>query len=89
MEHISFPCLQQDILSELIGRAVSQAVSRRPLAAEARLSPCRICSGQSGTGPGFPPSSSVYPCQYHSTAIFHTIGPLVAAVHRHRLTRTT
>jgi hypothetical protein len=39
---------------------VAQAVSRRPLTAEARVrsrvSPCGICGGQSGTGTGiFPP----------------------------------
>jgi hypothetical protein len=53
------------------GRAMAQTVSRRPPTAEAwvlsRLSPCGICGGQSGTGTGFSPSSSVFPCQYHST----------------------
>jgi hypothetical protein len=42
------------------GRAMAQAVSRRPLTAEARVrsrvSPCEICGGQSGTGTGFSPS---------------------------------
>ena len=53
------------------GRAMAQAVSRRPLIAEARVrsrvSPCRICGGQSGTGTGFSLSTSVVPCQFHST----------------------
>jgi hypothetical protein len=55
------------------GRAMVQAVSRRPLTAEAwvryRASPCGICGGQSGTGTGSPPppSTSVFPCQFHST----------------------
>ena len=50
---------------------MAQAVRRRPLTAEARVrsrvSPCGICVGQSGTGAGFSPSTSVFPCQFHST----------------------
>jgi len=57
-----------------MGRDMAQAVSRWPLAAEARVrsrvSPCGICGGQSGTGTGFP-SSSVFPCQYYSTVALH------------------
>jgi hypothetical protein len=51
------------------GRALDQLVSRRPITAEARVrawvNPRGICGGQSGTGTGFSPSSSVFPCQYN------------------------
>jgi len=32
-----------------------------------RASPFEICDGQSGAGTGYSPSTSVFPCQYHST----------------------
>jgi hypothetical protein len=60
----------------ILGRVMAQGVSRRPLAAEVRVhaqvNPCRFCGGQSGTGTGFSLSSSVFPCQYHSTIALHT-----------------
>jgi hypothetical protein len=56
-----------------MGRAMAQAVSRRPLNSEARVrsrvSPCGICGGQSGTGTGFPSSTSVFPCQFYSKGV--------------------
>jgi hypothetical protein len=59
-----------------LGCAMSQAVNRGPLTAEARvharLDPWWICGGQSGTRTGFSRSSSVFPCQYHSTVALHT-----------------
>jgi hypothetical protein len=59
-----------------LGRAMAQVVSRWPLTAEARVRarvyPCGICGGQSGTGTVFSPSSSVFPCQYHSTVALQT-----------------
>jgi hypothetical protein len=57
-----FPCKSCD------GRAMAQAVSRRPLTAEARvrsrISPCEICGEQSGTGTGFSPSCRFSPVNF-------------------------
>jgi hypothetical protein len=73
---------------------MAQAVSRRPLTAEARVSPCGICGGQSDTGTGLSPNSLAFPCRYHSTVPLHThilpggitIGLLMATVQRHGFT---
>jgi hypothetical protein len=58
------------------GSAKAQAVSRRFLTAEGRdrcrLSPYGIRGGQTGTGTGFSPSSSIFLCKYHSSMTLHT-----------------
>jgi hypothetical protein len=58
------------------GCDMAQAVSGRPLTAEARLcdlfSLRGICGGQSGTGTGFFPSSSDFP----TSLSFHRDSPL-------------
>jgi hypothetical protein len=78
---------------------MAQAVSHRPLTAEAQYEPGSVhvvCGGQSDTRTGFTPNSSFFPCQYHSTGPPYSyiiwgggIGPLVAAVQKHNLTPRT
>jgi hypothetical protein len=65
----------EPVCNSKMGRVTAQVVSRRPLTAEARIrgwvNPCGIYGGQSCTGTGFSPSSSVFP-SYHSTVALQT-----------------
>jgi hypothetical protein len=57
MSELNIICTIYSVLHS--GRAIAQAVSRRPFTAEAQIlsrsSLCEICSGQSGTGTGLSP----------------------------------
>jgi hypothetical protein len=50
---------------------MAQEVSCRPLTAESRdrVNPFGVCVIKSGTGTGFSPSSSGFPCQYHPLSL--------------------
>jgi hypothetical protein len=73
---------------------MAQAVSGRPLTAEARvrarISPRGVYGGKNGIGTWFSANSSIFRCQYHSTATLHThtssegqaTRPMVTAVQR-------
>jgi hypothetical protein len=58
-----------------VGRAMAQAVSRWLLTADApvraRVNPCGLCGGQTGSRTVISPSSSFFPCQYHSNVALH------------------
>jgi hypothetical protein len=58
-------------MESTVGRVMVQAVSSRPLTADAQVqsptSPCDTCGGQNSDGTGFSPSASVFPCHYHCT----------------------
>lgn len=71
---------------QLLGLSVA-CLSPRKLAVPYQGSLCTICGRWSGTGTGFSPCPSVFPCQYHLCLVFayvspggQTVGPPVAAV---------
>jgi hypothetical protein len=80
MQMIPVPCINAvqlylfenvfGYLQRSSGRAMAQAVSRWHLTAEARVrarvNPCGICGGQSGTGQVFSEYFG-FPCKYHYT----------------------
>jgi len=78
--------LRNIALKVVRGRDMAQVVSRPSMTSEARVrafvSPYVNCGGQSGTGTGFPPSSSVFPDSiippWLSIVIYH-----LAVVQRH------
>jgi hypothetical protein len=51
------------------GRAIAEAVGRRPLAEEARVITRVICGGQSSTGTDFSQTFLASTCEYHSTGV--------------------
>jgi len=59
--------------ARICSRDVAQEASLLPLISERRVptqvSPCETSGGQSDTGTCFSPSSSVSPCQHHSTNV--------------------
>jgi hypothetical protein len=82
MEQVSFKfqALRENRLSShftnfMNGLTMGQAVSIRLLTAEAwvhaRVNPCGICGGQSGTGIGYSTKYPGLPCRYHSTVAPH------------------
>jgi hypothetical protein len=59
------------------GRDMVRTVSRQPLAVvqdrfQCQVSSWVICGGQSDSGTGFPPSTPIFPCQYHSASAPYT-----------------
>jgi len=67
-------------------------VSRRSFTEEAlvrcQVSEFEICVGQSGTGTAFPPTTSPFPCQYHSNNAHYHLHLHVALTRRTKRAKT-
>jgi len=62
----------QNYLKKFIDCATTQVVSLRTLAAEVQVQSQATLRGQSGTGTGCAPNTSVLHCQYNYTKFSHS-----------------
>jgi len=58
---------EQNYVGCATGQVASHWLLNREAWVQSQASPCRICDWQSGNGARFTPSTSIFPCEYHST----------------------